>query len=630
MPQKGQVKRRNYQNDIKITAVSKIYEAETMETNSETEVDTSAFNSSIHSEASDNDVEMSEKSSEIDEDQQNLSDFVKFELTSAEKAVIGMVHESKFYFKGKISIKVLKGRLEILGTILTSQSQEFFSVYSPKGYSLLYCQGFRADSETDSLERLESEDINCKDVSSSDCVFIAKKLEETWCDFLTDHLKKSGNKINLFRRDPVLKKYSPPAVQEERERETLKNAFSKLEETLDVNIFPSNSTFARLFEVGDSWDLAVQSAEWSLNNSLVPRIVLAGGKGVGKSTYLRWLANRLLARSPVVVLDLDPGQAELSIPGYFSVSLVTTPFLGPNFKHIGTSQTQLLVCLGDNNVGSCPDRFIKILHRLSDYIKTHLSDYPLLVNTMGWCSGVGLMLLVDTIRLLQPTTVVQLHSKYQRKNFPYSLTPETVGSCRDSWRSSRTRLNYNLLELMAVPESSTAKDMRSKDNWGLPEPRMLRDLVMLSWLGRTGWPWPVYTIPLASLTLGVIKDKVPPVALLASINNSLVDLCHVKEHQIRRPADRPELYSVLARSVHKPSLGVGFVRNIDMEKAVLHLATYLQPGQLADVNCLLVGQLHLPSSVLSGSGKSKHSPPYLGKETNNPLDATWQRYHKPR
>ena len=60
MPQKGQFKGRNYQNDIKITAVSKIYEAETMETYSETDLDTSAFNSSIQSEVSDNeDADMS-------------------------------------------------------------------------------------------------------------------------------------------------------------------------------------------------------------------------------------------------------------------------------------------------------------------------------------------------------------------------------------------------------------------------------------------------------------------------------------------------------------------------------------------------------------------------------------------
>ena len=122
------------------------------------------------------------------------------------RAVIGMVHESKFYFKGKLSIRVLKGKLEILGTILTSESQEFVTVYSSKGYSLLYCQGFKENSETDPKKKFESEGNNCIKVVSSGCVFIAQMLEDTWCDFLTDKLKKSGNKINLFRRDPVLKK----------------------------------------------------------------------------------------------------------------------------------------------------------------------------------------------------------------------------------------------------------------------------------------------------------------------------------------------------------------------------------------------------------------------------------------
>ena len=35
----------------------------------------------------------------------------------------------------------------------------------------------------------------------------------------------------------------------------------------------------------------------------------------------------------------------------------------------------------------------------------------------------------------------------------------------------------------------------------------------------------------------------------------------MKEYQIRRPVDRPELYSVTARNVYKPSLVVSFVRN---------------------------------------------------------------------
>ena len=48
-----------------------------------------------------------------------------------------------------------------------------------------------------------------------------------------------------------------------------------------------------------------------------PRLMVAGGKGVGKSTFLRFLVNRVLAEvgAPVLVVDLDPGQAEFTVPG---------------------------------------------------------------------------------------------------------------------------------------------------------------------------------------------------------------------------------------------------------------------------------------------------------------------------
>ena len=631
MPQKGHSKR--YQNDIKINAIKKKYESDVEV--AETEMDTSAVNSSSI-ESDNEDMDRSDPLTDTEPCVSNhakLCDYMNFKiLKSKNEAVISLENDSKFYFKGKLSIKVLKGKLEILGSTLTHHTEEFVSVYSPRGYSLLYCHGFRDESDQrDITEVLASEGLagdESLDFSSHDCVILARKLEEEWCQFLTEQMNRSKHKMNLLQRDT---RNLPPDIQTE-------GVVAEVERALDINLISceAGGRYARKLAVGEGWELAVQSAQLTTNNGLQPRLVVAGGKGVGKSTFLRWLTNQLLPRSPVVVLDLDPGQAELSIPGYFSVSLVTAPFLGPNFQHIGTSNTQMLVFLGDISAGNCPDRFIKILHRLSDYIQTNLSGYPLVVNTMGWCQGVGLMLLVDTLRLLQPSTVIQLTSKHKRKNFPYSLSPDRVSGTRDSWRSARTKLTYNLLELAAVPESAAAPG--AQDFWGLPDPRALREIALVSWLGRTGWPWPVYRVPLSSLTLGVAvgvtRGQEPaPATLLAAANNSLVDLCHVRERDRCAPKDRPELYSVLARPVYKPSLGVGFVRNIDPGSAVLYLATYVPASQLAQVNCLLVGALQLPSSVLAEAAAARRKgdpPPYLGRETSNPLDASWQRYHKPR
>lgn len=54
----------------------------------------------------------------------------------------------------------------------------------------------------------------------------------------------------------------------------------------------------------------------------VSRLLAVGGKGVGKSTFLRYFANRLLKESgggsSVLYVDLDPGQAEMTIPGKLS------------------------------------------------------------------------------------------------------------------------------------------------------------------------------------------------------------------------------------------------------------------------------------------------------------------------
>eukprot|EP00092_Neocalanus_flemingeri_P043126 GFUD01047430.1.p2 GENE.GFUD01047430.1~~GFUD01047430.1.p2 ORF type:complete len:337 (-),score=83.91 GFUD01047430.1:77-1087(-) len=320
------------------------------------------------------------------------------------------------------------------------------------------------------------------------------------------------------------------------------------------------------------------------------------------------------------------------VPGYLSVGIISQPFLGPNFCQVDRS-TELSVYLGDINVSNCPGRFMKITKKLIDFVRVEarFQNLPVVVNTMGWCRGVGLMLVIDTIRYLQPTTLVQLHSRFHRKNYPYSLDHNTVANSRDCWDSttcSSHHLSYSLLEFLAVPESVSAKDMRSKDYWGLPDPRTTREAVLLSYLGKTGWPSPVYRIPLASLTLGVLHTTVDPASMLAVFNLALVDLCEVKEKHTRKPTNK-SVYSVMGGSLPiVPSLGLGLVRNIDMTAGVLYLATSIHTSVLDRVNCLMVGSTRLPDSVLL-SHRMKGSP-YLASGSANPLDNAWQRHHKPR
>lgn len=66
-----------------------------------------------------------------------------------------------------------------------------------------------------------------------------------------------------------------------------------------------------------------------------PKVVLCGGKSVGKSTFLRYLINRLLKKlNKILVLDFDLGQCEFTVGGCISATLVEEPVLGPNFSHL--------------------------------------------------------------------------------------------------------------------------------------------------------------------------------------------------------------------------------------------------------------------------------------------------------
>ena len=362
------------------------------------------------------------------------------------------------------------------------------------------------------------------------------------------------------------------------------------------------------------------------------RVVTAGGKGVGKSTFLRWLTNKLLAYGPVVFLDLDPGQAELGLPGYLSLAVIKEPLLGPNFCHADRA-TELSLFLGDINVSNCPKRFLQCVRKLVDFLNAEkrFRGLPVVVNTMGWCRGVGLMLLVDTIRLLLPTTTVQLHSRFHRKNYPFSLAPDTVSSCLDSWAGlpPAAPLAYNLLEFLAVPESLTARDMRTRDYWGLPDPRLTRELVLLAAIGKAGGleGMTVYRVPWSQVSLHLSHVKVEPGQLLAALSLAVVDLCRVEEAAVRR-AVSPGLYSSLHRPPLVPSLGWGLIRNIDCAARVLYLATAAGPEALESANCLVGGVTRLPDSVLLG--QRGRDNPYLAAGAENPLDLPWQRNFKPR
>ncbi|XP_023343250.1 polynucleotide 5'-hydroxyl-kinase NOL9 [Eurytemora carolleeae] len=538
----------------------------------------------------------------------NPSDILEHRMLDQDRVLLGFKVGAEFFFKGSMQIKVLKGVVSVQGYELEPRD-EYTSIYSPRGYSLLSISGTKeGNSDAELEDRLASERIINASTLNSSILFIAKKLTEPWMEYLKKNLKKA-EKINLFGRD-----LSSQDVDE----------LQDVEKCLDITLFRPDRVSTKLWKQGEEWGVSHTSMQLVRREGEQPRLLVAGGKGVGKSSFLRWLTNRLVKEGKVLYLDLDPGQREFGLPGYLSLSLISHPLLGPSFCQPETEWTKSIY-FGDINVSNNPGRYIHCVKKLLKFAEEY-GSLPLLANTMGWAQGLGCLLTTDVIRLIRPSTVVQLYSRFSKKNFSCSLSSDYVSETNSSWSKIPKPLRYSLLEFSAVPESRSAKDMRSRDSWGIPEPGVLRDIQTLSWFGRRGGitSIPVHSIHFSQVCLNVAHARVPNNGLLAALLLKPVDLCRVDEEKIMRPKHSDD-YSVLNNSPVVESLGVGVVRGVDEEKRLIFVSTDIGEAHLQTVNCIVGGCLTLPGALFS---QQKVPSPYICEEPGNPLSLPWQRNHR--
>lgn len=328
---------------------------------------------------------------------------------------------SKCHFVGKLKIQVLYGSAEIYGYTSTPDEKKPLEVYSPKIHSFVPIQSisssetshYNLSKVTDQLTKFGVDlDIPCS------LKEILEQCTEGWTILLLQNLEKTLtqflDKYSQTRLFPKVEKNNSMYYWQE---------VSKAELVLQANLY--------LNERGDEismppvWkNVSMDFIKTDLTTVSKSRYIVFGGKGVGKSTALRHMINRTLPfvqSKKIVLLDLDPGQAECTPPGSVSLVVIKKPLLGPNFTHLLTPYHE--ISLGQVNVGECVSFYLSAVAKLVEVLNKdeRLKGLSVVVNTMGFCRSIGEDIACTIIKLIQPTDVVQIVDSSGKNNFQCQL-----------------------------------------------------------------------------------------------------------------------------------------------------------------------------------------------------------------
>ncbi|CAG6021891.1 unnamed protein product [Menidia menidia] len=514
------------------------------------------------------------------------------------RAVLVMQKDQTLCFRGKCFLTCLYGRVEVMGFTI-EEGQKSYPLFSPASHCPLTVTALET-SDYSRDDRAEAAHILQKYLSSASRKKLLKQITSVSSVILLEPMETSLTRfMSSFADRSEL--FSPPVSE-------LMSAV--LDTPLNgLGMIPLASTIEGLKtsrSYRDALNTVVNACKGDIEGSAV--ILVCGIKNVGKSTFIRFLINTLLNHTASVdYLEGDLGQTEF------------TPAGCPPFTHQRTPEH--MVFYGQSSCESDLDRYLESLKSLWRR-RPQSRETPVIINTMGWVKGFGLQLLVDMIRSLPVSHVVQL--SHGSANQCPALTPEflrTAQGCQthppaqtalDEFTESHCPpRSYSHLTVQAdfqgVGRQGTAKHQRSNEQ---------RELSLLAYLSQLQSPDPgpvrhlnsltPYQVPHGAVALGVIHCEVVPAHMFYAANGSLVGLCCLAEKVTSKGG--PVL---LSQAPICPCVGFGVLRGIDMARGLYFLLTPVDPSILRKVNCLLLGAISLPSCILTTQAGFEGEAPYV-------------------
>ncbi|XP_065003146.1 polynucleotide 5'-hydroxyl-kinase NOL9 isoform X2 [Musa acuminata AAA Group] len=326
--------------------------------------------------------------------------------------------------------------------------------------------------------------------------------------------------------------------------------------------------------IPEIWEEAADSITNDSSSCLPPITLVCGPGNSGKSTFSRLLLNTLLHRyKRVGYLDTDVGQPEFTPPGCLSLHVIDKQ--PPDLTILSLKRPERFFFFGHVTAQRDPKVYLNFILNLYDYF--HNQHYK---------SGIGYDLLVDMLRYMSPTHVVQMRVSVESKNLPTGFF----------WLEENEKTSVNLIEIPTVYEPSTRLVLIKNDAC------IIRDLRLVAYFRQC--------LP-RELDISTYKELAD---CLASITPYEVPLSRIKVKHLHQQVPSSEvnhslnatIVGLAVRSCVPPSsehctpwcVGLGIIRAIDISKDRLYVITPVSPCELENVDILLRGCLETPACLL--------------------------------
>lgn len=391
----------------------------------------------------------------------------------------------------------------------------------------------------------------------------------------------------------MLKSYSPHILLPNKKMLLSNSPCQSSELILSAKFFVGTENAAICaYQINEQWEHITVEAE--------SRLVIIGGKNVGKSSLCQFYINKNVERfGKILLIDLDVGQPICSPAQTVSATLITKPIIGPGY--LCKNQPEKSFVYGDKSIMIAPFKYLRCVRQLLEFCCAN-PDYkniPWIVNTMGYQKGFGLQLVCLLVRILQPTDVVQIQHGIKSYNFSKILTEDVVNDFEFSFFDEDDVAGVPSRAIFTTHVLDSIVNNRQDDNnsrW-ISNATDKRKLAMMAQLAR-----------LLKGNQTSLNDVTPFVAPINRIRMLVIDE-EYSQHEQRLNIDLLNGNLVYLCSSEETSLnsssvlecyGIGIVRGIDKihQKIFLLLPHEIANQLQAKVNVLAIGNIPLPAEIL--------------------------------